>query len=273
MKLDEFFALHKIFTFAEVAQFISKGERAYENSTLHNLLAYHQKHEHILHVRRGLYYSIPRGITSDNCPIDPFLIASKMAEDAVLGYRTALDFFGKLHSVQDEFIYIAKRRETVPFIFKNVKYRGVSIPSILKKTNNELFGVDTVDRLGKKILVTSLERTLVDVLDRPYLCGSWEEIWLSLENIEYLDLNKVLQYALILNNATTIAKLGFFLESHRESLMVPEYCFVELRKHCPIKPHYLKRDQKQPQKLIANWNLIVPLSIINRQWEEPNENI
>jgi predicted transcriptional regulator of viral defense system len=89
-----------------------------------------------------------------------------------------------------------------------------------------------VDRLGQQVLVTSLERTLVDVLDRPYLCGSWEEIWLSLESIEYLDMDQVLKYAFLLANSTTIAKLGFFLETHREPLMIPEYYFDQLHKHC-----------------------------------------
>jgi len=71
----------------------------------------------------------------------------------------------------------------------------------------------------------------------------------------------------------TIAKLGFFLEMHREALMIPEHYLEELRKYCPIKPHYMDRNQNQPQKMIAKWNLVVPLSLINRSWEEPNANI
>ena len=73
-----------------------------------------------------------------------------------------------------------------------------------------------------EIRVASLERTLVDVLDRPDLSGSWEEIWRSLESIEFFDLDKVVEYALLLGNATTVAKVGFFLEQHRESLMVED---------------------------------------------------
>lgn len=143
----------------------------------------------------------------------------------------------------------------------------------MKVADQETFGVQSIDRLGQPVFVTSLERTLVDVLDRPYLCGSWEEIWLSLEGIEYLDLDQVLKYALLLANSTTIAKLGFFLETHREALMIPEHYLEELRKHCPIKPHYMDRIQNQPQKMITKWNLVVPLSLINRSWEEPNANI
>lgn len=274
MKLDSFFAQHQIFTVNELVAWLTKESTCPINhSTLHNSLAYHQKQDHILRIRRGLYYSIPKGVIASSYPVDPFLVTSKMAEDAVLGYRTALDLHGKLHSTSSKFIYISKKRVMASFIFKDIEYQAVSIPTALKANNNELFGTQSINRLGQSILVTTFERTLVDVLDRPHLCGSWEEIWLSLESIEYLDLDQILRYAFLLGNATTIAKLGFFLEANRERLMIPENYLKDLFKHRPLKPQYLDRKNKQPQKMISKWNLIVPLSLINREWEEPNENI
>jgi predicted transcriptional regulator of viral defense system len=274
MKLDDFFALHKVFTFKELELNLSSNQdSSVKNSTLYNLLTYHQNQGHILRIRRGLYYTVPKGLDPTHCPVDPFLVASKMAEDAVIGYGSALDLHGKLHTTQNRIVYLTKKRVMASFDFRDIKYQAVAIPSALKGTNQETFEVQSIDRLGQPVFVTSLERTLVDVLDRPYLCGSWEEIWLSLEGIEYLDMDQVLKYALLLANSTTIAKLGFFLETHQEALMVPEHYLEELRKHCPARPHYMDRNQNQPQKMIAKWNLVVPLSLINRSWEEPNANI
>ena len=274
MKLDDFFAIHKAFTFKEIESNLSNNQdSSVKSSTLYNLLTYHQKQGHILRIRRGLYYSIPKGTDPTQCPIDQFLVASKMAEDSVIGYGSALDLHGKLHSIQSRVVYLTKKRVMASFDFRDIKYQAVAIPSALKAIGQETFGIQSIDRLGQPVFVTTLERTLVDVLDRPYLCGSWEEIWLSLESIEYLDMDQVLKYALLLTNSTTIAKLGFFLETHREALMVPEHYLEELHKHCPAKPHYMDRNQNQPQKMIAKWNLVVPLSLINRSWEEPNANI
>lgn len=274
MKLDSFFAQHQIFTVNELSAWLVKESNCVINhSTLHNSLAYHQKQGHILRIRRGLYYSIPKGVIASSYPIDSFLVASRMADDAVLGYRTALDLHGKLHTTTSKFIYLSRKRVMDFFFFKDIEYQAVSIPTALKASNNELFGTQSVDRLGQSILVTTLERTLVDVLDRPYLCGSWEEIWLSLESIEYFDLDQVLKYAFLLGNATTIAKVGFFLETHCEALMIPESYLENLWKHRPLKPHYLERKHKQSQKMISKWNLIVPLSLIYREWEEPHGNI
>jgi len=274
MKLDEFFALHNVFTFKELELSLSSNQNpSIKSSTLYNLLTYHENQGHILRIRRGLYYSVPKGLDPTHCPVNPFLVGSKMAEDAVIAYGSALDLHGKLHTIQNRVVYLTKKRVMASFDFREIKYQAVAIPSALKAAGKETFGVQPMDRLGQQVLVTSLERTLVDVLDRPYLCGSWEEIWLSLESIEYLDMDLVLKYALLLANSTTIAKLGFFLETHREALMVPEHYLEELRKHCPVKPHYMDRNQSESQKMVSKWNLVVPLSLINREWEEPNANI
>jgi len=60
--------------------------------------------------------------------------------------------------------------------------------------------------------------------------------------VEFFDLDKVVEYALLLGNATTTAKVGFFLEQHREPLMVEENYIKPLHDLRPRQPHYLDRD-------------------------------
>lgn len=105
------------------------------------------------------------------------------------------------------------------------------------------------------------------------MIGSWEEIWRSLEEIEYLDLDQLINYALALDNATTIAKAAFFLEKHQDSLMVPDDLLQQLSQHIPSKPHYLNRNSDCKQKLVARWNLIIPENLLNQRWVEPHEDI
>ena len=117
-------------------------------------------------------------------------------------------------------------------------------------------------------MVTSLERTLVDVLNRPDLSGSWEEIWRSLESVEYFDLDRVVEYALMLENATTAAKVGFFLEQHREPLMVEDKHLKPLLDFRPRRPHYLVRGKRTNGRLVTNWNLVLPKEVLHRSWGE-----
>ncbi len=116
--------------------------------------------------------------------------------------------------------------------------------------------------------MTNFERTLVDVLDRPELCGSWEEIWRSLESVEFFDLDQVIEYVGLLENATTASKVGFFLERHKETLMVDDAHLDSLRKLRPCRPHYMARGSRESCRWVKDWNLMIPVEILTRSWEE-----
>lgn len=116
--------------------------------------------------------------------------------------------------------------------------------------------------------VTSIERTMVDVLDQPQHGGGWEEIWRSLESVEFFDLGAVITNAIRLGSALTVARVGFFLEQDRERLMVEERHLELLRPHAPTQPRYLD-SRRESGKLVAGWNLVVPARVLERSWEEP----
>jgi len=108
----------------------------------------------------------------------------------------------------------------------------------------------------------------VDVLDRPGLSGSWEEIWRSLAAVGIFDLDVVLDYVRWLDNATTAAKVGFFLEQHAEALMVDQAHLKALRAMRPSHAHYLDRKHRVAGRLMSDRNLIVPEEIVEQAWAE-----
>ena len=155
-----------------------------------------------------------------------------------------------------------------PWKFQDMVFKSIPFPKRLKEQDHLQYGVNTVDRDGVTLRVTSNERTLVDLFDRPHWGGGWEEIWRSLESFDYFNINQVVEYALILGNATTVSKVGFFLEQHREEFMVEDEYLKPLLNYLPANPHYMERNKRQPGKLIKKWNLVVPDEIINRTWAE-----
>ena len=266
MKHEMFFRKHPVFTGEEFNDHLSAlgktGPRTRES-----LLNYHRKTGHVILIRRGLFAVIPTGADPDSYPVDPFLVAAKLTTDGVLSYHTALEVHGYAYSIREHLTYSAARPVS-PVTFRSHFFRSVKFPQALCRAGKENFGIITVDRAGLEVWVTSLERTLVDVLDRPDLSGSWEEIWRSLEAVEFFDLDKVVAYALLLGNATTIAKVGFYLEQHRESLMVEESHLKPLHDHRPRQPHYMDSSNRKSGKLVANWNLVVPVALFERTWGE-----
>ena len=108
----------------------------------------------------------------------------------------------------------------------------------------------------------------MDVLHRPHQSGGWEEVWRSLEAVEFFDLDRVVEYALLLENSTTASKVGFFLDQHREGLMVDERHLQPLREMRPRQPHYLDRNRRAGGSLSADWNLVIPAEVAERSWGE-----
>src|SRR5262249_16696877 len=146
-------------------------------------------------------------------PIDPYLIAGRITSDSVLAYHTALDLHGVSYSMYQQFTFLS-RAMIRPFTFQHANYHCLPFPKSLHSNSN--FDVGIVNREGLDIKVTGLERTLVDSLDRPDYAGGWEEIWRSAEHIPILNIDKMIEYAFLLANSTTIVKLGFFLEQHSQ---------------------------------------------------------
>ncbi len=108
----------------------------------------------------------------------------------------------------------------------------------------------------------------MDTLERPDLGGGWEEVWRSLESVEFFAIDRVVEYALLLDNATTVAKVGYFLDQHRERLMVEDRHLEALKSRRPARPHYLDRKGPSKGRLAGDWNLIVPSYIAEHAWEE-----
>jgi predicted transcriptional regulator of viral defense system len=128
-------------------------------------------------------------------------------------------------------------------------------------------GVVTLPHGGGAVRVTTLERCLVDLLHSPRHGGGWEEIWRSLELVEYLDVGAVVEHALLLRSALTVARVGFFLDQHREQWMVEEVHLEPLLQHVPGEPRYLT-PRRESGKLVSRWNLVVPEEVLERRWEE-----
>jgi predicted transcriptional regulator of viral defense system len=264
MRPIDFFETHPVFTHTEfVAAHTATGR---SESTSNNLLAKHLRAGRLLRVRRGLYAAVSRGVAPDQVVLDPYLLATKLAEDAVVAYHAALQFHGKAYSIWRRFHFLTRLRSR-PFVFRGQEFLPVQARKAVRSLPDLGGGVVERRHAGGQVRVTTLERALVDVLDSPDKGGGWEEVWRSLELVEFFDLDAVTDYALKLGSSLTVARLGFFLEQHREPLMVEDHHLDLLRSHRPAQPRYLD-NRREPGRLITKWNLVVPERVLKRAWEE-----
>jgi predicted transcriptional regulator of viral defense system len=262
----DFITTHPVF---RVEEFLAAYQRGTTRSreTAASALKRHTASGRLIHVRRGLYAQVPVGADPATFHVDPFLLASRAAPDAVIAYHAALEMHGKAHSVSSRITYLARRRAR-PFEFQGTTFVAVQDPSAIRIRRDRGGGIREDVRQGLAVRVTTHERTLVDVLDAPDLGGGWEEIWRSLESIEFFDLDAVIAYALRLGSALTIARVGYYLEQHRAPLFVEDRHLARLRARAPAQPSYFERQRRRGGRLVPQWNLIVPDEIRERSWEE-----
>jgi predicted transcriptional regulator of viral defense system len=198
--------------------------------------------------------------------VDPYLIATKLTSDAVVAYHAALQFHGKAYSLWSRYHYLTRHRAR-PFSFRGTEFVPVQVPVSARGCSFLGGGVLERRHAGGIVRATTLERALVDVLDAPGKAGEWEEIWRSLEMVEFFDLDEVVEYAARIDSALTVARVGFFLEQHQEELMVEERYLERLSELSPAQPRYLD-NRREPGQLVTRWNLIVPERVLKRSWQE-----
>jgi predicted transcriptional regulator of viral defense system len=266
MKPVDFFASNPVFRVESfAAAHLQGGVRS--SATAPASLKQHVRAGNLLRVRRGLYVVVPRGLDPDTVAVDPCVVAGHATPDAVVAYHGALQFHGRAHSFSRAIPFLTRTRAK-PFAFRGSEFAPVPEPPPYRRPADRGGGIVERFRGGVAVRVTTLERTLVDVLDAPRHGGGWEEIWRSLESVEFFDLDAVVEQVLRRGSATVAAKVGFYLEQHREELMVEEHHLDRLRERAPARPVYLERGRREPGRLLSRWNLVVPERVLRRAWAE-----
>jgi predicted transcriptional regulator of viral defense system len=254
-RVAAFFATHPVF---RVEDFVRVHAHAGDRSpaTSVTLLKHAVADGRLIRLRRGLYAVVPPGLAPERTPVDRFLLAAAHTPDAVIGFHAALDLHGRAWSVWNRF-HVWTEHRAKPWVWRDAEIVPVLVPAHLRGTPMVAEGVIERHHAGSTLRVTTLERTLVDILDQPDKGGAWEEIERSLSMIELIDVDAVVAYTLRLDRALTAARVGWFLEHRQHDWRVDDVHLSALRAHRPTSPTYLDA-RRTPGRLDPAWNLIVP---------------
>ena len=250
MKPDHFLAQRQVFTRQEL-------ERALPGRSPGTLSAHlnrWRRQGRIARVKNGLFVRVEGAGGAD---VDFLALAGRMAPDAVVAYHTAMEALGCAQSLFRMLTFLTRTRVR-PVDFQGHRFVPVRPRAVVEDLNEEPW-VEVLDRDGLEVRVTSPERTLVDVLDRPDLAGGIEEVWRSLAALPAIDPVALWEYVRRLGRGTVAARVGYFLESRREELAVPEQTLAHLRGLLPHHPVYM--DRALGGKLDSRWRIYVPLEV------------
>jgi predicted transcriptional regulator of viral defense system len=255
--LRDLIATHMLITTEDADAFLrSRGTR--NPRTRDRTLAALCASGDLVRVQRGLYARAG----PERCGPDPYLVASRLAPDAILGLHTALEVRGIVARTTTRCVYFTRLagtgRRRGP-IWCGMGMHRISHPVALARAGKKFLETEMVEGQGGiKIRVTTIERAFVDLMDRPRLTGDWPAIVQVLDAIPPLDLDRVIHYVGCLDNATTAAIAGWFLERNQDRFGVTHAVLCRLEHLRPRGPHYLSRSQRVRGRYIARWNLVVP---------------
>lgn len=253
--LVSFLREHPVFRREEVLSFLSNilGKRE-ANRRIRGLLGYQVKTKAVESLRHGLYVTCGHG----HPKASPYLIAGTASEDAVIGFQAALAWHlykgkklpKKIH------VFATGLRSDRPEKQKDSLFIPVQARLAPGLTAEERDGVQQIRVQGRTIRMTTCERTIVDVLDRPDLSDNVRASWKALGELSGpLDIEVIACYLRELECASTTAKVGYFLSGNLERFGLTG-TDLKVLPIVPTFPHpWEKGAQGKPHPV---WNIIVP---------------
>ena len=260
MNTAEFLTIRPVFTLKQFQEScFPKGKPDTVRTALYRA---HQKGQ-VRVSKRGLYQSRPAGVNGFPPP-SPVLVASQLAEDAVLSHHTAFEALGFSHS---EFFRLAtfftnSNRHSLEI--QDVRYQPLLHPASLMKKGKTDQEVIELSLGNVKVRATSRERTLVDGIQSLKWMGGWEEFCHCVDKVPGFNWDKVWKYAQLLDSPTLFSRLGFFLEENQKRLFVPEKILKKLQEQKSKNIVPLYADSTNTSKANKKWNVSVPEDAITK---------
>lgn len=232
----------------EIAEVLGISRR-YASKVLHTLA----KKNAFEKIKSGLYVRFPASIVINRGAYqeDPILIARVLKEQYFLSYYTALRLHGLSQRITKVF-YISNKDES-----GKVNYHGNTI-KLVRLNPQRFFGIITQEYSGQEISVSDMERTLLDIIDRPEYSGGWSEVIESLRNAKGIDWNKLYEYLLELKMKSLIQRSGYIFETLKDEINVPSKFLNNLRREVSPNLYYFKRRRGRLDK---RWNVIADSAI------------
>lgn len=255
---NPFLIRKKVFTTREAA-----GALGWTKADLHPVLFRLGQKGKLVRIKRGLFCLVPPGTTDleRGYPQNWFLIAKALAEDKpyFISHYTAMHLHGMTsEAIQTIFISRPDQRRLpknlrIPIRFVTISQKRFWGLGEKWVTNEE------------KVCVSDLERTVLDILDRPDLSGGISEIarglWLAKKDI---DVSKLAHYAKRFDSLAAVKRLGFLMENLD---LAPEGAVNKMHKLIRLSTSYAFLDptSKKEGKHLDRWRLRINVDILDIQ--------
>lgn len=194
--------------------------------------------------------------TLSQVPLNRYAVPSKLREDAITAFHSALEFHGVTNQAFGTVYYLSQRPHR-DVAYEQVTYHRVAPPRRLVEAGQADFQVETH---AGGIRVAGRERSLVDCLHSLEYSGGVEELDHCLAMFPSFDFEAAFKYLRLLRRPWLFARVGYLLDRHTEKLFFTGKWRDAFLRRVPRGVVYLER--KRPGcRWVSTWNLMVPPSL------------
>ena len=236
--LDKFHEL-KIFTLDDAARIVKS--KTYAMTILRGYI----EESLVVKIRRNLY--AVTNLATKHIEANRYEVASSLTPTAYVAYHSALEFYGVANQVFNT-MYVASES-----IFNSFEFDGLSYMYAKSPTN---VGIET-PVMSYGIRVTSLERTVIDGIDRIARCGGSEEMLQCFGMIMHISEAKLMEVLASYDKATLYKKTGFVLSRFRGRFNLSDDFFQICRERANVGSKVLT-SYEDCTEYDREWNLSYP---------------
>ena len=214
-------------------------------------------------IGRGRYVVIPDDVLYQRRGYvgDPLILMDQImrGERYYVGYQSAANFHGLTHQIPyDTSVAVQRQRKPLKL--------GSSTIRFIRINEKKFFGFREERYSNAVVNVSNLEKTVLDCLDRPDLCGGISEtsriIFAAIERINW---DRLVEYLMMMDSKALAQRLGFILEkfSDRKMIGVPGSVLDRVSEF--VGPYVYPLDIRSPKrgKVSEEWRILENKDIVN----------
>ena len=236
--LDKFHEL-KIFTLDDAARIVKS--KTYAMTILRGYI----EESLVVKIRRNLY--AVTNLATKHIEANRYEVASALTPTAYISYHSALEFYGVANQVFNT-MYVASESRFNSFEFDGLSYMYAKSPINV--------GIET-PIMSSGIRVSSLERTVIDCIDRIDRCGGSEEMLQCFGMIMHVSQAKMMEVLASYDKATLYKKVGFVLSRFRSRFNISDDFFEMCRERANVGSKALT-SYEDCTEYDREWNISYP---------------
>lgn len=224
--------------------------------TASSLILRLSKKGYVKKIRNNLYTCVN---VADGQPVaSKYHIACAINDTAYISHHLAFEYMGLSNQIFYEAYVSSSKR------FNNFEFEGITYKYIPSKIQNGIIA----PKYTKGILITALERTVVDSIKDFENTGGLEELLNCIESVNNMDEKEIIKFLDAYKMQFLYQKTGFLLEHYKNQFQLSDefinYCKSKIGK----STRYLT---KESTKYSGEWKLVVPKDLfqINEQGGMP----